>query len=96
MNIGISIKKARKEIAKMNQADFAKSIGITQTYLSQIENGVSIPSILVLTNISKSFNIPLPILFWYTLDIEDVEPRKHKAFKMLKPTIDTMIKEFIN
>lgn len=96
MNIGISIKKARKEIAKMNQAEFAKSIGITQTYLSQIENGIRTPSVQVLENISSYFKIPLPILFWFSIDIKDIEPRKHKAFKFLKPTIDTMINEFIN
>ena len=40
MNIGMAIRNIRKErTPQLNQSEFAKLIGITQTYLSQIETG---------------------------------------------------------
>ena len=59
MNIGITIRNIRKErTPQLNQSEFAKLIGITQTYLSQIETGVKTPKISVLETISKEFEIP--------------------------------------
>ncbi len=72
MNIGISIRNIRKErTPKLNQSEFAKLIGITQSYLSQIETGAKTPNISVLETISKEFEIPLPIIFWLVLSEED-------------------------
>lgn len=92
MNIGISIRKIRKErTPQLNQAEFAKHIGLTQTYLSQIENGKKTPTIAVLEKIAKSFEIPLPIIFWYGIEISDIHDSKKEYFEFLKPTIDSMI-----
>jgi len=94
MDIGNSIKKIRKDKLKMNQQDFSKSIGITQTYLSQIETGIKTPRVIVLQKISVEFEIPLPIIFWLSLSEEDVVTRKREYFNLLKPSIDEMIKLF--
>ena len=73
MNVGISIREIRKErTPQLNQSEFAKLIGITQTYLSQIETGAKTPSIEVLERISKEFEIPLPIIFWLGIEEKDV------------------------
>ena len=95
MNIGISIREIRKErTTQLNQSEFAKLIGITQTYLSQIETGVKTPSIEVLETISKNFEIPLPIIFWLGIEEQDVAEHKREYFRFLKPTVDAMINEF--
>jgi len=95
MNIGISIRSIRKErTPQLNQMEFAKLIGITQPYLSQIEKGKKKPNISVLETISKQFEIPLPILFWLGLEEIDIAEHKREYFNFLKPTVDSMINEF--
>ena len=94
MSIGISIRNIRKErTPKLNQSEFAKLIGITQSYLSQIETGAKTPNISVLETISKEFEIPLPIIFWLGISEEDIAEHKREYFRFLKPTIDAMINE---
>lgn len=90
MNIGTAIKQLRVRKA-LNQQDFASRIGITQTYLSQIENGHKKPSLEVLEYIAEDSKIPLPILFWCGVELEDVTETKREAYKMLKPSIDALI-----
>jgi len=90
MNIGTAIKKLRVR-KTLNQQDFANRIGITQTYLSQIENGHKRPSLEVLEFIAKDSKIPLPIMFWCGVELEDITETKREAYKMLKPSIDALI-----
>ena len=95
MNIGAAIRKIRKErTPQLNQSEFAKMIGITQTYLSQIETGAKNPNISVLETISKQFGIPLPIVFGFGISEEDIAEHKREYFRFLKPTVDSMINEF--
>jgi transcriptional regulator with XRE-family HTH domain len=95
MNIGQAIRNIRKErTPHLNQSEFAKLIGITQTYLSQIETGAKTPNISVLDTISKEFEIPLPIIFWLGINEEDIAEDKRGYFRFLKPTVDAMINEF--
>ena len=96
MNVGISIRKIRKErVPQLNQKEFAERIGITQTYLSQIETGAKMPNTSVLETIAKYFEIPLPILFWYAIEESDIHDSKKEYFRFLKPTVDAMIDEFV-
>ena len=45
MNLGLSIRKLRKErVPQLTQAEYAATIGISQTYLSQIESNKKKPS----------------------------------------------------
>lgn len=80
--------------SKITQMEFAKTIGITQTYLSQIEGGVKTPKIIVLEKISKQFDIPLPIIFWMGIEESDIRKSKRKSYNFLKPKVDKMINEF--
>ena len=56
--IGTQIKKIRTK-NKMNQKSFAEKIGINQSTLSSYENGNAMPSVDVLLQIAKVFNISL-------------------------------------
>ena len=91
MNLGISIKTIRKN-SGLKQYKFAKELGITQPYLSQIENNYKKPSYEVIENIAKITNTPLPILFWFGVTEKDVRKDKLRVFMMLKPTIDKLIR----
>jgi len=95
MNLGQSIKKIRKEQAKMNQVKFAELIGLTQSYLSCIENGSKQPSVSVLKIISEKVNVPLPVLFWMSMDESDVAKHKREVFLMIKPHVDAFVKQII-
>jgi XRE family transcriptional regulator, regulator of sulfur utilization len=95
MNVGQAIRNIRKErTPQLNQSEFAKLIGITQTYLSQIETGAKIPNISVLETIAKEFEIPLPIIFWLSIEEIDVAEHRREYFRFLKPTVDSMIDTF--
>lgn len=95
MNLGIIIKDGRK-LQKLTQSEFASLCGITQTYLSQIESNLKEPNLSTLKVISENLQLPLPILFFLSLDIEDVDPSKREAFKIIKPSINAFISEFFS
>lgn len=93
MNLGLAIKTARKSIEpNINQSEFAERLGVTQSYLSLIENNVKTPSIKLLERISKEFNIPLSVIFWMGIEPTDVSDDKRKDFRFLKPCIDSLIR----
>ena len=93
MNLGIVIKQARK-LKGLKQNSFAKSCGITPSYLSQIENNSKDPNLSTLKTISKNLGFPLPILFFMSLDDEDIDPKKKDAFNLINPAIKSLVNEF--
>lgn len=92
-HIGQVIKDLRKQ-KKLQQIEFCKKCKITQTYLSQIENGVKEPTIAVLKNIANGLGIPLPIVFLMSLDKNDIDKKKQKSFDTVFPSVYSMLKEF--
>jgi transcriptional regulator with XRE-family HTH domain len=93
MDLGNVIKNIRKN-KKQTQEEFALLCGISQTYLSQIENNSKEPNLSTLKSISEKLNIPLPILFFLSMTEEDVQPNKRKAFKIISPSLHSVIHEF--
>ncbi|WP_445455468.1 helix-turn-helix domain-containing protein [Flavobacterium sp. HNIBRBA15423] len=93
MNLGTVIKDIRKQKGQ-TQTEFASSCGITQTYLSQIENNSKEPNLSTLKVISLNLDIPLPILFFMSLNEEDISPEKRKAFEIINPSVKSLINEF--
>lgn len=92
MDIGTAIKKLRKDrVPQLTQAKYAKCIGITQAYLSQIERGHKKPSMEVIEKIAEDFAVPLPIMFWFGVEESDIDPAKREYFNFLKPSIDKLI-----
>ena len=93
MDLGITIKNIRKQ-KKQTQSEFAVSCGITQTYLSQIESNQREPNLSTLKLISNGLNVPLPILFFLSLDKEDVQQNKREAFEIIGPSVKSLVNEF--
>jgi len=93
MNLGTVIKDIRKQKGQ-TQKEFALSCGITQTYLSQIENNSKEPNLSTLKVISLNLEMPLPILFFMSLNEEDISPEKRKAFEIINPSVKSLINEF--
>jgi transcriptional regulator with XRE-family HTH domain len=95
MNLGTVIKNIRKQKGQ-TQAEFASSCGITQTYLSQIESNLKEPNLSTLKEISNNLNVPLPIMFFLSLDENDVDPEKRKAFEIINPSVKSLVSEFFS
>ena len=90
MDIGKVIKEARKSKG-LKQQSFAEMCGITQTYLSQIENNVKEPTISLLKRIAEKLHLPLPILYFLSL-----EERKRDAYELLMPSIKSLVNQFFS
>ena len=94
MNLGNAVKELRKKRG-LTQGNFCEQIGITQSYLSQVEKGHKEPSIDVLKKIANALDTPMPVLFWFTLTEEDVDESKVEVFKLLKPSVDSLVDAFL-
>lgn len=95
MNLGKSIRTLRKSLTpKVTQAEYAESIGITQSYLSCIENGEKEPSTDLLKKVADKHDVPMPVFLWMSMDENDISPKKLPSFKLLKPSIDALLNEF--
>jgi len=95
MNLGVIIKNIRKQKGQTQQ-QFALNSGITQTYLSQIENNTKEPNLSTLKKISDELELPLPILFFLSLNEEDISPEKREEFEKLNPLVKKIILDFFN
>jgi len=95
MDLGMKIKQIRKQKG-LTQSSFASLCNITQTYLSQIENNQKEPNMSTLKRISEVLEIPLPILFFLSMDEEDVSPEKRDAFKLVNPSVNSLVNEFFS
>lgn len=94
MKIGEVLKTIRKEKTNLNQGKAADLMGITQTYLSQVESGIKKPSQEMLETMCAAYKMPVPIVIWMSFEQGDVGKGKIKAFRQLKPLVDEMIKEY--
>ena len=92
MDLGSIIKKVRKQKGQ-TQEQFASLCGITQTYLSQIESNSKEPNLSTLKTISATLDVPLPILFFLSLNADDVQVGKRKDFEQLAPSVKNLINE---
>jgi transcriptional regulator with XRE-family HTH domain len=93
MDLGSVIKNSRKKKGQ-TQIEFAEACGITQTYLSQIESNLKEPNLSTLKSIGDKLDLPLPILFFLAINEQDIEPNKIEAFKILSPSVRSLVDEF--
>jgi transcriptional regulator with XRE-family HTH domain len=93
MHLGNTIKTIRKQ-QKKSQGEIAKQCDISQTYFSQIENEDRNPNLDTLQKISEALQVPLPILFFFSMEENDIPVEKREAFKLIMPTIKLLMNEF--
>ena len=92
MTIGQKLKEIRKQDS-LKQGVVAKALGISQTYLSQVESGKRNPSTSLLDRMAAYYSMPLPVLIWAALTEDDVTPNKREFYKSVKPIVDAIVKE---
>jgi transcriptional regulator with XRE-family HTH domain len=91
MNLGNTITQLREQKG-MKQGEFAEVLDISQTYLSQIENNRRFPNISLLQKIGSELSMPLPLIFFLSLDEQDIPRSKRTEFKTIYP----LLKKFIS
>lgn len=93
MNIGNTIRSLRKKRG-ITQKELSKLCGISQTYISQIENDARNPTLNTLDIIGKSLKVPHEIIAFLSLDSESVAPNKREIFNKVFPSIKAMVVEY--
>lgn len=91
MDIGTTIKSIRRSKG-FKQGHLANLIDITQSYMSLIEKNKKSPNLSTLQKISDSLEVPLPIIFFLSLELSDVPTEKQDAFQMIFPSIDSFVR----
>ena len=91
MNIGKAIIKLRKEKLLLTQKEFSDRLGITQTYLSLLENDIRKPGSKLLNKFTEYFDLHPAILFWFSIEENDIRPPRRRSFRQIKPKIDELM-----
>lgn len=78
------------------QGEVCDKIGISQTALSQIENGVKTPRITTVVRLATFLDVPLPVLYLMSFEDTDVSEKYRSKFNDLYPVILAIIKQIFN
>lgn len=57
----------------LNQQELAKSLGISDSYLSQIESGKRTPTLDTIKDVSRKFGVPVSSLLFFSEQLESDE-----------------------
>lgn len=95
MNYGYALKSIREEL-KITQGVAAKKAKVSQTYLSQIENGSKkSPSKAIIAKLAKVYKIPPVLIMYRAVEESDVPKDKKALFAPLNPIINSLISEVL-
>lgn len=86
MNIGRAIRAIRKEM-DISQNRLAEMSNITQTSLSQIENGIKRPSAKSMLKICEALEVPEMLIYIMAMQEEDVPESKRHIYRIIYPSI---------
>lgn len=74
---------------KVKQNELAKSLSISNSYLSEIEAGIKTPTIELLKKYSKNFNLPLSSIMLFSEHLDDP---KHMTSRIRSSVAKKLIK----
>lgn len=94
MNIGIAIKSVRNHLG-ISQEDLSMKTGISQTSISQIENGIKSPSKTTVSKICKTLQIPEAVLYIIGIENADIPASRKEIFDELFPQIKDLAVQII-
>lgn len=90
MNIGKAIKQLRKKHG-LKQQELAVQCGLTQTALSQIENGSRKPNAESLKKLTEFFKVPEIVIYMLATEATDIPEGKREFFESVFPGIQILI-----
>lgn len=94
MDLGSTLRNARIKRG-LRQRICAIQLGVSSTYLSLVERGRKKPSMGLIEDMCKLYLIPVPILFWFTIQEKDIIPINRRRFRLIKPDIDQLMNKLL-
>lgn len=94
MNLGIAIRSVRRQLG-ITQYELADKCGVSQTSLSQIENGVKRPSNRTIQKICGELEVPEAVIYILALQDTDVPDSKKGVYDMLFPSIKNLALQIV-
>lgn len=68
----------------MKQSELAERLGVSKSYVSEIENGNRTPSMEVIQRYADTFKVPVSSVMFFAENLEDARNRKGTADKVKK------------
>ena len=69
---------------------------MNNSYLSLIERNKRVPSLEMINKIANFLEVPLAVLFWFTVTEDDLEDDKKHLYATFKPTVDKIMIEMFD
>ncbi|HEY1030198.1 MAG TPA: helix-turn-helix transcriptional regulator [Flavipsychrobacter sp.] len=95
MNIGTAIRSIRRQL-DITQYQLADRCSISQTSLSQIENGVKRPSTRTIKKICEVLEVPESIIYILGMQDTDVPDSRRNVYEMLFPSIRNLALQIVS
>jgi transcriptional regulator with XRE-family HTH domain len=93
MKVGEILKTIRKD-KKLSQMVVCGKVGVSQTWLSQIESDTKEPSPEMLRKICKYYKVPPQVVVWKSIEEKDIPKDKREIFNQLSPVVNGLIAAF--
>lgn len=95
MNIGYAIRSIRRQLA-ITQHDLAERCNISQTSLSQIENGIKRPSSKTIKKICDVLELPESVIYIIGMQDTDVPTSRKDVYDMIFPSIRNLALQIVS
>ena len=95
MNIGIAIRSIRRQLG-ITQYELAEKCNISQTSLSQIENGIKRPSTRTIKKVCEVLEVPESVIYILGMQETDVPVSRKSVYDMLFPSIRNMALQIVS
>lgn len=95
MNIGYAIKSIRRQLC-ITQYELAQKCEISQTSLSQIENGVKRPSNKTIKKICQVLELPESVIYIIGMQDTDVPMSRREVYDMIFPSIRNLALQIVS
>lgn len=94
MNLGYAIRSIRKQMG-ITQYELADKCSISQTSLSQIENGIKRPSNRTIKRVCEVLDVPESVIYILGMQETDVPVSKKGVYDMLFPSIRNLALQIV-
>ena len=94
MNLGVSIKLVRKKLG-VSQAGLCAQCGMSQTALSQIENGLKRPGPKTIKKLCAAMGIPELSLYILAMDASCIPESRRHLYEVFYPSIKNLLLQLV-
>ena len=88
--------KEQREKAGMTQEELSEAIGLSQNFLSQLENGRRKPSISTVDSIASALNLPIDSFFLFSPGKKTPKKNPMKNYEALIRTLNRKEQSFLS